>query len=189
MSDQQKPDLPDDISRSLEEFKAGKKDSFNVIAEYYLPQLRALAYSLTYSKHDADDAIQETLIKAYKHLDSYRGTAALSTWLCKILINQINTEYRKQQRLQALQIEYKISYLTNKFSAEASQKCASTDFCNIIFRELKELPIVSQAVLTLWLKGLKYSEIAHLHRCSIGTVKSQLSRARKKLRQQLKQYL
>ena len=184
----QSQDISSNISEYLEEFKSGRTEVFNIIAEYYLPKLRAFACTLMYSKHDVDDAIQETLIRAYKNLNKFRGDAALSTWLCKILLNQVKTEYSKQQRLQNLQSEYQQSGLPEKFSTAAARECASGDFCQIIHSEIKKLPPAYSKILTLWLNGLTYSEIALHNNCSMGTVKSQLSRARRRLQHQLDKY-
>ena len=178
-------DIASKIQNSLEQFKAGNKDAFNVIAEHFLPMLKAFARTLLSSEYDADDAVQETLIRAYKYLGNFRGDAALSTWFCRILVNQVKTVYRKQKRLNDLFVEYNKSGLGKSFHTDASQEYSSTEFCKVIYHTINELPAISKNVLTLWLKGLKYSEIAQYRHCSIGTVKSQLSRARKKLSQQL----
>ena len=177
------------IQKNIEEFRSGNKEAFNFIAEYYLPKFKAFARTLTNCEHDADDAVQETLIKAYNNLDKFRGEASLSTWFCKILLNQVKTIYLKQKRFDALVTDYKHCGLIDKFSAAAVQICNSNDLCRMICCRIRELPPGLRDVLLLWLKGLKYSEIAVTLHCPLGTVKSQLSRARTKLQKLLEQSL
>ena len=169
------------IKKQLEDFRSGNRAAFNFIARYYMPKLKAAAYYRLRSGMDADDVLQETLIQAYRNLESFRGNALLSTWLCRILVNQTNSHYRKQKRLNTMLDYYKSSIAPGKSSPDPAAEYESADLCCAICRKIGELPQPSRMVILLWLRGMNYQDIAHLHRCSAGTVRSQLSRARKRL--------
>ena len=61
----------EELRLHLKDFSAGKKEAFDYIARYYLPQLKAMAQIILDSKHDAEDVVQEALIKAYNSLDRF----------------------------------------------------------------------------------------------------------------------
>ena len=90
----------DELKEYIKEFSAGNKDAFDEIVRYQLPQLKNLAKIILNSPHDAEDVVQEALIKAYRSLDRFRGDAKITTWLCRIVINQaknsLNSNYKRK---------------------------------------------------------------------------------------------
>lgn len=175
----------DSVKKHLTDFRAGNKEAFDFIALYYIPQLKALAHKLMRSGNEADDVVQNTLILAYRYLSNFRSNSQLSTWLCQILINQTNNYFHKKKRFDILLEDYRVNVLTDQVVADRSAEYESADLCCAVYRMIDELPKDSRIVLILWLRGLKYSEIAYHLGCSIGLIKSRLSRARKRLRKLL----
>ena len=166
--------------------RAVDKATFNFIVKYYMPKLKAIARNRLDSGMDADDAVQETLILAYRNLEAFRGNALLSSWLCSILINQVNNHYRNRKRWNLLLEDYKSTCISKNYATDRAAEYESADLCSAIYKKISELPVAPRMALLLWLRGLKYSEIAARNNCSIGTVKSQLARARKHLKKLLK---
>ena len=78
------PDVePNCIQNSL----AGDTEAFAALVKQYQKMVHALAFRMTGSLDDAEDLAQETFLRAYQQLDSFRGEAKFSTWLCQIAVN------------------------------------------------------------------------------------------------------
>src|SRR5579859_5473611 len=72
---------------AVDEVLAGKHDSFRVLVERHGRKVFGLAYRMTGNEHDADEVVQETLLRAYKRLDSFEARSTFSTWLYRIASN------------------------------------------------------------------------------------------------------
>lgn len=174
------------IRRHLAAFYAGNKEAFGFIASYYMPQLKAMARIILDSEHDAEDVVQEALIKAYKALERFRGESKISTWLCRIVINQANDYVASSYKKKTVFLEECCDFERLKclFSCVPDDIDDAPDRENLL-REIDLLPEKYRRVIRLRLSGLSYKQIALLLECSIGTVKSQLARAKSKLREKL----
>ncbi|PWL16240.1 RNA polymerase subunit sigma [Falsochrobactrum shanghaiense] len=139
-----------------------------------IPALRAFARSFYRDKEDAEDLVQETLLKALANRQKYIPFSPLKSWLFTIMRNTFCTNYRVQQR--------EIPGLGEHFTAtvNASQEVAME--AKDVEIALRSLSVKYRNVLSLVvLEGKSYELTAQLCGCSIGTVKSRLHRARRKL--------
>jgi RNA polymerase sigma-70 factor, ECF subfamily len=148
--------------------------SFRQLYRRHTPALYALALRLAGgSEADAQDAIQETWIRACKNLDRFEWKSSLRTWLTGILINCVRETNRERQ--QRKEEELPDDYST----AGAHQPPVTIDLDQVISR----LPDGYRHVLTLHdIEGYTHEEIGALLEISAGTSKSQLYQARKALR-------
>ncbi|WP_342587844.1 sigma-70 family RNA polymerase sigma factor [Falsochrobactrum shanghaiense] len=139
-----------------------------------IPALRAFARSFYRDKENAEDLVQETLLKALANRQRYIPFSPLKSWLFTIMRNTFCTNYRMQQREIPGRGEYFIA------TVDASQEVVmETKDVEIA---LQSLPAKYRNVLSLVvLEGKSYELTAQLCGCSIGTVKSRLHRARRKL--------
>lgn len=177
------------IQDQLAELRAGNQEAFGNIVNIYLPRLKSMARIILRSEHDVEDVVQESLFRAYNALDKFRGEAKLSTWLCRIVVNQAkNYVQRKYRKNEILWSDTQEDLLMNIFSVKQAEY-GKKDLQESVNFEINQLSNKSKTILLLRLKGLKYSEIAEMQNCSIGTVKSQLARIRNKLKQNMKKYL
>ncbi|MEW6255351.1 MAG: sigma-70 family RNA polymerase sigma factor [Pseudomonadota bacterium] len=141
-----------------------------------LPALRAFARSLTRNRTEADDLVQETLLKALSNIEKFDPGTNLRAWLFTILRNTYYTEIRKRRRESD-----GISTLAQQDSNMGpGQEWAVT------LRSLKEalelLPSDQREALVLvGAAGLSYEEAADVCGCALGTIKSRVNRARAKL--------
>src|SRR5271163_3179869 len=71
---------------------------FDDVVSRYLPALQRMAFRKLGSAIDAEDAVQEALLSAYKHLDQFNGGAQMSTWLTTIVINAARMQLRRRSR-------------------------------------------------------------------------------------------
>lgn len=167
-------ELPDE--ELLDRCTEGDADAFTVLMRRHEDRVFAIALRMTGSRSDALDASQEAFIAAYRRLGSFRRDAAFSTWMYRIAVNAAHDLLRRRKR-----------NLTDELSdREVSGPSASVeDTAGLridIARALGELQDEHrEAVLLHDLGGVPYEEIAALTGVALGTVKSRISRARRKL--------
>ena len=141
-----------------------------------IPSLRAFAVSLTGNLDRADDLVQETLVRALAHIDSFEPGTNLPAWLFTILRNYFRSEHRRRHR----EVEDCDGNLA------ATLKTPPEQDGHLEFEELLEalarLPDDQrEAIVLVGAVGISYEEAAQICGCAIGTVKSRAHRARQKL--------
>jgi RNA polymerase sigma-70 factor (ECF subfamily) len=155
-------------------------------------QLYAAALRLTRSPSDAEDLVQETLIKAYVALHQFRPGTNMRAWLHRILANTFISTYRKKRR-EPIQVaagtveddRHAVGLLhpsARSAEAEALSRLGDSD----ILRALRDMPEEFKTAIYLAdIEGYRYREIAQIMGTPIGTVMSRLHRGREKLRRKL----
>ena len=141
-----------------------------------VPSLRAFAISLCGNIDRADDLVQETLLRALSHIDSFEPGTNMPAWLFTILRNLFRSEYRKRRReVEDVDGSY-AEQLT--FSPEQSTRLEINEF-----REaLKALPAEQrEALILVGASGFSYDDAAAICGCAVGTIKSRVNRARGRL--------
>jgi RNA polymerase sigma-70 factor, ECF subfamily len=138
--------------------------------------LRAFAISLCGNVERADDLVQETMLRAFAHLDQFEPGTNMSAWLFTILRNLFRSEYRKRRR----EVEDVDGSLAESMVSQPEQAG------RIEFRELQAalaqlLPDQREALILVAASGLSYEQAAEICGCPVGTVKSRVSRARTQL--------
>jgi RNA polymerase sigma-70 factor, ECF subfamily len=156
------------------------KHSFHVLLPQHTPALRRRALGLTTSQHRAEDLVQDTLLKAWASRDSFREGSNLRAWLFTILRNTFFSDLRKHRR----EIEDVDGTYSSKLSEEARQEHV------ISLKELisatDQLPSVQRRPLVLMgIYGYSQIEAANACHCTVGTIKSRVSRGRATLNQVL----
>jgi RNA polymerase sigma-70 factor, ECF subfamily len=141
-----------------------------------VPSLRAFAISLTGSIDRADDLVQETLIRALSNADKFTPGTNLQAWLFTILRNLFHSEYRRRRR--------EIEDPDGDFAAQlvvAPEQGSKLDLADFT-RALVRLPDDQrEALLLIGAEGFSYDEAARICDVAVGTIKSRVNRARKRL--------
>ena len=147
-----------------------------------MPQLRSYARSLSRNHADADDLVQETVLKAWSHREQFQIGTNLRCWLMTILRNSFYSKCRRKHReVEDIDGEY-AGALTVLPSQEWSLSLRELD------RSIGQLSPDQREVLTLVVgSGMTYMEVAEICGCAIGTIKSRLARARAQLATNLDQ--
>jgi RNA polymerase sigma-70 factor, ECF subfamily len=151
---------------------ASLKDS--LVAE--MGNLRAFAVSLCGDKERADDLVQETLFKAWNHLDSFKEGTNLKAWLFTILRNTYFSERRKRKR----EVEDADGSYAANLSTHPEQHghMDMQDFRAVLVR----LPDDQrEALILVGAAGFSYEEAAEICNCAVGTIKSRVNRARNRI--------
>lgn len=141
-----------------------------------IPSLRAFAISLSGKRDRADDLVQETLTKAWKHQESFTPGTNLKAWLYAILRNEFYSQMRKKGR----EVEDVDGNFSSQLAVHAEQQ-GHLDLADM--REaLTKLPADQrEALLLVGASGLSYEETAEICGVAVGTIKSRVNRARRKL--------
>lgn len=141
-----------------------------------IPALRAFARTFFRQKEDAEDLVQETLLKALANREKYIPYSPLKSWLFTIMRNSFYTRIRVQNR-EAPGIAECISSIASVGPFQETEIEVKD-----VQMALKTLPIhYRRIVFLVVLEGNSYQRTAELCGCSVGTVKSRLNRARHKL--------
>ena len=179
-----------EVMALVEKAKKGDSASFGSLIIHHERFVYNVVYRMLPNKEDAEDISQEVFIKAYKYLNRFDGKAAFSTWLYKIAVNTCIDEIRKRRGKETLSINAEIDtgegtvekeYVSGIIGVE--EEVLSKEGVEIIKRAINNLSEEQKTVITLRdIEGLSYIEIAEITECSMGTVKSRLSRARQALK-------
>jgi RNA polymerase sigma-70 factor, ECF subfamily len=161
----------------------GSGPAFHQLLDRHADRLFRLAVSLTGQAADADDVLQETFAGAYRNAGTFKGDAAVGTWLTKILVRQVAQWKRSRVRHRSTDIE-ELTGVPSSVGHE-SGIVAKVDLQSA----LQKLSEEHQQVLVLReFEQLSYDEIATALEIPRGTVESRLHRARAELREKLKSY-
>jgi RNA polymerase sigma-70 factor, ECF subfamily len=157
-----------------------------------LPFFYRSAYRLLGNAADAEDAVQDALLAAYKHLDQFRGQAQLSTWLTAIVCNSARMRLRKRVRQVHVPLdektgeghEYSISERLADRRPSPEDDYRNSELNLHLNRFTTRLsPALRRTFQLRELDGLSIRETADILGVPTGTVKAQLARARKRLKQ------
>jgi RNA polymerase sigma-70 factor (ECF subfamily) len=198
------PDVARDGSRAdeaalLAALRTGDEQAYETLVRTYGGRMLAVARRFLRQEQDAQDAVQDAFISAFKSIDNFEGNSQLSTWLHRIVVNAALMKLRSQQR----RPERPIDDLLPKFqpdghAAQPSQNWAVTldtaaqdrDMQRFIRQKIDELPDSHRNVLLLRdIEEHTTEETAQLLGITPGAVKTRLHRARLALRELLDPHL
>jgi RNA polymerase sigma-70 factor (ECF subfamily) len=157
----------------------------------YLPSFYRRAYRYLGNAANAEDAVQDALLSACKHLDQFKGQAKMSTWLTAIVINCARTQLRRRPHQIHLSLDeplgedqkYRISERLADRRPSPEEECVGSDLHGRLMQFVAKLsPAMRKAFQLRDLDGLTTSEAAHILGVTEATVKAQVSRARAELR-------
>lgn len=165
--------------------QAGDSRAFEALMKRYKTRLIRYLTPLLQDAGDTEDVVQETFIKAYTALNSFRGESSFSTWLFRIGINTAKRSLVRDRHIPRAVLptgdahgsqqffESETDYETPEAKMETKQVLDQLDAA------LAELPSDQRTSLILCeLEGLSYEEIAEQMHCPVGTVRSRIHRAR-----------
>jgi RNA polymerase sigma factor (sigma-70 family) len=161
---------------------------FNTQMIGFSKPLRYFAFSLTSNSDDADDLLQETMLKAIRYKDKFTDTTNLKAWLYTIMKNTFINEYRRKAKSQQIIDNTKESYFINVPQTQDLGSPISQISHRDILKEIWALEEDLRVPFERFFEGYKYKEIADELNVPIGTVKSRIFLARKKLMHALKDF-
>jgi RNA polymerase sigma-70 factor (ECF subfamily) len=156
-----------------------------------LPSFQRTAWRYLRNAADAEDAVQDALLSAYKHLDQFKGQSQMSTWLTAIVTNSARMQLRRRPRQNHLSLDeqiggeqkYSVSDLLSERGPTPEEECRTSELHRRLTQFVAQLsPSLRNAFQLRALAGLSTSEAAKILGVADGTVKAQLARARAKLK-------
>ena len=176
-----------DDSGVVAQFLAGEKRAFNELVERYQTRLLNFVYRTTGDRERAEDLVQETFIRVYRHLHRFDQTKKFSTWIYTIASNLAKNELRNRSRnplvlFQAIKKNWDadarpLEWEDNTYRPDDLFR--KRHLRRMVESAVSELPEHHRTVFVLReMEGKTYEEIADITKCNLGTVKSRLNRAR-----------
>lgn len=197
MSEQPKPGLDQEQQTNGSETTIPEDFEAGVLAQ--LDSLYRTARRMTNNQQEAEDLVQETMLKAFRFAHTYQRGTNLRAWLFRILNTSAINRYRKQATHpttmslpegEDFYLYHRIKDLSGQeLTAGAEDQVLSQYLDEDVYKALSDLPPnFRMAVILADIEGLSYKEIAEALEIPIGTVMSRISRARRQLQQSLWQY-
>ncbi len=184
------------VTELVKRSQNGDIKAFEGLVNFYQGRIFGLCLRLTGNQDDAEDLAQEVFIKAYNSLKGFRLEADFGTWLHRIAVNMWINIKKKNSKI--VQISIDEPYTTEKGEIQRDiadfnntgdplASLEEVEFKNLVKQALNELSAEHKTVLVLRdMEGYSYDEIAVITKCTLGTVKSRINRARQALREKLK---
>lgn len=176
--------------------KAGDPDAFQALTQRAAPIIFRRALEITSNHHDAEDVLQETLLKGFTHISEFRGDSQISTWLVRIGLNEAIMMMRKRRRDVPLVNEESRSGKAESTAALQREKSGNdapmvrTEVRGLLDKALLRLPARARQVLRLrYLEGCSVDETARRLKLSRGSVKAYACRSRARMRKELRRLL
>ena len=159
--------------------RAGDSDAFEALYREHSPRLYALARRMTGSPHESEDLLQEIFLQVHRKLDSFRGDAALGTWVYRLALHHCLDFVRSRQS--------RMSAITDGFAEDGWNEPVALHDTPIarldLERAVQQLPDGYRAAFVLHdIEGLDHKQIGEMLGISEGTSRSQVFKARMKLR-------
>lgn len=161
----------------------GDAAAFEVLVETHQRMIHSLTFRMTGSMADAEDLTQETFVRAFQQLDSYRGESKFSTWLCRIAVNlSLNWRARESRRG-----EIHEKWARDTVTEPDSQDVFPDDLSRRVQAALDRLPAKQRAALVLTVyENHSHADAARALRCTEATISWRVFAARQKLKRWLK---
>jgi RNA polymerase sigma-70 factor (ECF subfamily) len=174
-------------SELVERFINGESFRFNELVERYGPRLLNFIYRVINDRERSEDLVQETFIRVYRHIRRFDQKKKFSTWVYTIASNLAKNELRNRTRNPLLYFQNLIKdWEDDRRPIEFADRSYQPDdlfrkryLRDLVNKAVEELPEHHRMVFILReAEGKSYEEIAEITKCSLGTVKSRLNRAR-----------
>jgi RNA polymerase sigma-70 factor (ECF subfamily) len=177
--------------------KDGDIAAYDELVRKYQERIYATIYHMTSNHEDANDLAQDTFIKAYAALKSFKGDSSFYTWVYRIAVNK-TINFLKQRRNKTHMSLNDLDFTAENDPDMVALVSDKTPRRDIALTELQEklndamlkLSAVHRLVVTLHdVQGLSHEEIGKIMDCNVGTVRSRLFYARQQLQAYLSDYL
>ena len=174
----------DDIDSVLiKKAKNGNKGAFSILVNKYYPRVYATLFSFTKSKEDSEDLSQQTFIKVWQQLKSFRGESAFFTWVYRIAIN-LAKNYVSSAGYKKQKISSSIDF--HEIDVQSFDDLESIVIHEQSIKEINDFIItmpesLKTAFVMREVEGKSYEEISDITQTPIGTVRSRIFRARESI--------
>jgi len=183
----------------VERYGAGDGESFRMLVERYQDRVYHIVYGIVGNKDEAEDLSQEVFLRVYRFLHRFKGKSRFYTWLYRLTVNVCLSARRKRKNEpgKIFSLADSSKYGDDPGEIELADESFSPlkvlqnrEMAETIKSAINSLSEVLKSTFVLReFEELSYEELTRLFRCSRGTIKSRLSRAREQLRRKIEPYL
>ena len=171
----------------VEACQRGEREAFRALFERHKGKVYSIALRYSGDAETAMDIAQETFLKLFSCIGSFRGASSFESWLYRLVVNSCLDQKRKTRRLMPL-----VGELLDVLQAPGEsmvEEVARAELGGRVRSAVGSLPADQRIVIVLrYTQGLSYDEIAEILGCSVGTIASRLSRAHKVLERRLSRF-
>src|SRR5437899_11461289 len=176
--------------------RAGDTAAFGELLRRYEGKIFRLAQHITQNREDAEDVLQETFLKAYEHLDQFKGDSKFYTWIVRIAVNQALMKLRRRKTDKSVSLDETIDTgedtITREIAAwdeDPEQQFSREELGGVLDTAIQSLEPLYRSVFVLRdIEELSTEETAEVLGLSVPAVKSRLLRARLQLRAKLTRF-
>jgi RNA polymerase sigma-70 factor, ECF subfamily len=164
----------------------GDEQAFATLFELHKKRVYSVCLLMTKDVAEAEDLTQEAFLQVFRTISTFRGDAAFSTWLYRIAVNTVLMKLRRNKSRTVLSLSEPVSpdspSLSHDIGTKDSHLTGTIDRIALL-RAIEELPDGCRKIFALHeIEGYQHHEIASLLHCSVGNSKSQLHKAKLKMR-------
>lgn len=175
-----------DDDRLVDAALGGDMRAFELLMEKHESKMYAVALRMCANREDAQDCLQDAMLRVYKALSSFKGQSSFSTWAYRITMNTCLDELRRKKIRQAASLDQMLEVGWSPVDEENSTErhADNQELKRNLSKAIQTLPEEMRAAVVLRdVQGFSYDEIASMLSTNVGTVKSRISRGREKLRE------
>ena len=179
-----------DERKLIERATSGDPSAFNRLMEAHEKRMYAVALRMCANREDAQDCLQEAMLRVYRAIGGFKGQSTFSTWVYRITMNTCLDELRRKKNKQNTSLDNLLDMgWSPADEADTPERHAvRSEARRRLHSAIRELPEDMRAAIVLRdIQGLSYEEIAQALDINVGTIKSRISRGREKLREKLKE--
>lgn len=173
----------------LQRVRKGDSQAYAILVEYYKDLVFTICKRITQNDEDAEECAQDTFVKAFRHLDGFKGEAKFSTWLFRIAYNTAISKQRRQRQEFHSTDERQVMNLSFEDTENGYRSLGAEQRRHYLQQAIGRLsPEDANLVTLFYYNELSMAEIQEVTGIELSNIKVKLHRARKKLHEHL-QYL
>jgi len=169
----------------IERAGRGDADAFEQLLSAQEGRMYAVALRMCGNREDAQDCMQEAMIRIYRAISSFKGQSSFSTWVYRVTMNSCLDELRRRKARTATSLDAMVEngFAPTDESDTPERHTLQAEQRRLLEKTIAELPEDMRAAIVLRdIQGCSYDEIAQVLETNVGTIKSRISRGRERLR-------
>ena len=180
-----------DENKLISRASGGDPSAFNQLMGMHEKRMYAVALRMCGNREDAQDCLQEAMLRVYRAIGGFKGQSSFGTWVYRITMNTCLDELRRKKNKQNVSFDNLLDqgWSPADDSASPEKKVMQIEMRKSISTSIQELPEdMRSAIIMRDIHGYSYDEIADILGVNVGTIKSRISRGREKLREKLSNF-
>ena len=179
-----------DEARLIERATHGDAQAFNDLMAMHERRMYAVAFRMCGVKEDAEDCLQEAMLRVYRSISGFKAQSSFGTWVYRITMNTCLDELRRRKNRPSASLDDMLDAGWSPADKREGpeQRAVRSELRLALEGLIRELPEDMRAAVVLRdIQGLSYEDIARALDANVGTIKSRISRGRVKLREKIQE--